>query len=269
MIDIHNHVLQGIDDGSRSLEESIELVKKAKELGYEALVLTSHYHSSRGYFSENYGDRLEELRRALEERNISMELYEGNEVFLGMDYRKILEERKFRTINGSRYLLVEIDPMEIPLVTEKKLKYVMELGYLPILAHCERYINFKVRDLYKLKSMGVFLQVNIGSWKGKKKLLKKIIKFNLIDFLGSDVHGVKRRNYELKEELKKFKKYMGRKYFKEVTQENGRRVLKDLTLEKEKRDEKKGFNLRDRFNSIWNNIFSGNGIGRYTEESRN
>lgn len=243
MIDIHCHILQEIDDGSTSIEESLELLKGGEKLGFKTFVLTAHYHRERGYFCEGYNEKFQRLRKRVLEEGLNIELLRGSEIFLDENYREILETFKWESIDGSKNILVEVSPLEIPEVTLKKIEVIVKRGYVPILAHCERYINFKLRDYRAIKKLGGYLQVNIGSMGKKKNLIKELIKYELIDFLGSDVHRIKGRNYELQRELKTFRKLMGREYFNRVT------------LKKEKRDEEKESSFIDLFINMWKGLF--------------
>ncbi|MGX6591133.1 tyrosine-protein phosphatase [Cetobacterium ceti] len=260
MIDIHCHILQEIDDGAKTLEESMDLLKRGMDLGFHSFILTSHYHRERGYFSENYEKSYMDLLKEIEKEKLNIKIYPGREIYLGEDYRETLKESRWESLNGSRYILIEFSPLEISSIGMKKIKEVIELGYIPILAHCERYINFKIRDYMGIKKLGGYLQVNIGSLGKNKKLIKKLIELELIDFLGSDVHRVRGRNYELQRELKTFKKLMGRDYFNRGTLLNGEGVIQNDTLKKENWDEEKKSGLNGWFISMWKYLFRRTGV---------
>ena len=216
MKDIHSHLLYGIDDGSKSIEESISLLKEMEYAGTTDLILTPHYVNHSKYDCDNKSkeELLKELKKKAKEENININLYLGNEVFFSNHFLELLKDKKIRTLNNSKYLLFEF-PMSN--VYNNSLEIINELvskGYVPVLAHPERYYVFQKNpdSLEVYLQAGVLMQGNLTSLFGKyghtpKKLLKYYLKKGWITFLGSDTHHeVKYNEEKLRKKLLKYTK---------------------------------------------------------------
>ena len=190
MIDFHSHILPQIDDGSKSYDETIEMLEEAKNAGFEKIISTSHYIEK--YYEINEEQRLQLLK------NINFQdikLYLGSEIYVTNEIVQLLKDKKASTINNSRYVLYEL-PMHSKNMNDKEIIYrIVENGYVPIIAHPERYSYVQEAPEYveELAEMGALFQSNYGSIIGMygekaKKTVKKLLKQNLIHFLGSDVH---------------------------------------------------------------------------------
>lgn len=197
MKDIHSHLLYGIDDGSRSIDESIELLKKLEKEGIDSIMLTPHYIENTKYNCNNKNKMaiFRELKARAEKEKISIKLYFGNEVFFTDNFIKLLKEKEVRTLNGSKYLLFEFPMSRVYNNTSEIIFEIINKGYIPILAHPERYEAFQKHPdlIYEYLRMGVQLQGNVGSLFGEygkeaQKLAKKYIKNKCYAFLGSDIH---------------------------------------------------------------------------------
>ena len=197
MIDLHSHLLYGIDDGCLDIDESISLIKSAYNNGYKALILTPHYIEDTNYNSNvsNNNKILNILKSKCYELNIDIELYLGNEVYYSKDIINLLEKKEISTLNNTRYLL-----MEFSFVLEDKnildtIDILVRNNIIPIIAHPERY-PYLMKDINKLKQMieyGALFQSNIGSLLGiygndVKNNIIKLLKNNMIHVLSSDVH---------------------------------------------------------------------------------
>ncbi|MCQ8213230.1 hypothetical protein NON08_12040 [Cetobacterium somerae] len=203
MVDIHTHLLFGVDDGPKTLEESIEMIRDAIEVGFNEFYLTAHYNKGR-FCNINYDKNYEILKKRCEELNLKVKLHKGNEVYLDEKIDLVLEKGEFNTIKDN-LLLVEFSPLTPPNVGKHLLKKVLEKGFTPILAHVERYSHFRGSDLVELKKLGVKLQVNMCG--DKPKYIVRLLNEGYIDYLGSDAHGTEKRSYkEIKKEGKKNEK---------------------------------------------------------------
>lgn len=201
MTDIHNHLLYGIDDGSKSIEESISILKKMYDFGYRNIIFTPHYIKDSRYNSpaKNNFEILKTIKRKLKELDINLNLYLGNEIFMDDDIFELLKEGEIYSLNGTSYLLIEL-PMsgEYPNYIEV-FKDLIDKGCHVVLAHPERYLSFQ-KDYSKvdeLQEIGVFFQSNIDSLVGKygplaDKMLRWLLKEKKISFLATDIHHEKR-----------------------------------------------------------------------------
>lgn len=140
MIDFHSHILPNIDDGSRSIDETFNLIKEAKEAGFEAIISTSHYMEN--YYETDTPERevwVNAIYENLQAKNIDIKLYLGNEIYMSENIIKLLEQGKASTINDTSYVLFELplnaEPMNLYDIIYEMLQYKL----VPILAHPERY----------------------------------------------------------------------------------------------------------------------------------
>lgn len=212
MKDIHSHLLWGIDDGCKDIAESIGIIKEAVKQGITDLVLTPHYMDDTKYNCNNKekNKRFEELKKKLKEENIDINLYLGNEVYITENIKDLLKQQEITTINNSKYLLIEF-PLGNMLYNSKEILYELVVaGYVPILAHPERYRIFQRHPdhIDEYLRMGVLLQGNYKSLYGKygkdaKRTLTYYLKKHKITFLGSDCHHEK--DFKLKRLKKKLK----------------------------------------------------------------
>ncbi len=210
MKDLHSHLLPGIDDGSKSIEETITLLKKASEEGITDLVLTPHYIEMSKYNCNN-DDKLRLLKIVQEEaskENININLYLGNEVYLTENFLELLKNNEIMTINNSRYLLLEFPLGNMFRNTKEILYELIVSGYIPIIAHPERYRIFQrhPEHMEEYLRMGVLLQGNYKSLLGKygkdaKHTLKYFLKKGWICLIGSDCHH--EENFEIKKMKRK------------------------------------------------------------------
>lgn len=212
MKDLHSHLLPGIDDGCNDITESIELLKKAQEQGITDLVLTPHYMEDTKYNANNEekNKRFEELKKEAKKAGIEINLYLGNEVYITENMKDLLKQQEITTINNSKYLLIEF-PLGNMLYNSKEILYDLVVsGYVPILAHPERYRIFQRHPdhIDEYLRMGVLLQGNYKSLFGKygkdaKKALMYFLKNKKITFLASDCHQDK--DFKIKKVKKKLK----------------------------------------------------------------
>ena len=249
MVDIHTHILFGIDDGPETLEESIEILRKGMSLGFKEFYLTSHYGKGK-FYNENYEKNFKILEERCQNLCLDIKLQRGNEVYLDESIFKILEEKKYNLIEG-KFLLVEFSPLTMPRIGIYMIKKILNMGIKPILAHVERYTQFKEKDLLELRKMGCRLQVNIG---GKKpRHILKLLKKNQIDVLGSDVHRVEKRGYS-SDDLEVLKKLVGEREIKRMTS--------IMRLEKEEKKSEETKSNSWIYSSIIRSILRGTWIGR-------
>lgn len=193
MIDIHCHLIPNVDDGSKSLEESIELIKKAISIGVTDIILTSHYGSQRGYISthEEVVDGYNLLVEETQKLNLRINLYLGREIDATEDVESLLKTKTVETLNNTKYVLIDFG-MEKADIDDICYDLVIA-GYKPVIAHPERYRYTKISDFVKWKKTGALIQMNAtslfhNSSKEVKKKAKYLLKYNLIDILASDTH---------------------------------------------------------------------------------
>lgn len=233
MKDLHSHILYGIDDGSKSLEDSLELLSRLSSYGTTDIFLTPHYIEG-SKFNCNNKDKKElftELKKQVKERNININLYLGNEIYLTENIHELVKKREIRTLNNSEYILIEFPMTHLPKNTINIIDELVHIGYKVIIAHPERYPYVKkdIHILDEFLELGVLLQGNYTSLFNKygsesKKTLKKLLKLNLISFLGSDTHKTVSK---IDEKLlrKTLKKYISNDKIEEILNTNYSKII--------------------------------------------
>lgn len=196
--DMHSHFIPGIDDGSKSIEESVQLIREMHELGFKKIITTPHIMSD--YFKntpEIILGGLEEVRRAVKQAGISIELHAAAEYYIDDGFVRKLESEKLLTF-GDNNLLFEVSYINCPDNINDIIFRMQVAGYKPIMAHPERYpFWYNDFDQYRLfRDNGVLLQINansIGGYYGydAKKIAEKLIDNNMVDLIGSDCHAMK------------------------------------------------------------------------------
>jgi tyrosine-protein phosphatase YwqE len=196
--DMHSHLIPGIDDGAKTVEDSVELIRHLHSLGYTKLITTPHVMSD--YFQntpETILGGLEIVRAALKENNIPVEISAAAEYYIDDGFIRKLEEEKLLTF-GDNYLLVEVSYINPPDNVRDILFRAQVLGYKPILAHPERYpFWYRSLDEYqRFFDMGIILQLNLNSLSGyygpdAKRIAEKLIEMEIVQALGTDMHHMK------------------------------------------------------------------------------
>ena len=222
MIDIHTHILPFVDDGSFDENISLSMLKECVNQGVTDVILTPHY---RRMFKKTPAELKEEFERfkCSIKAQLPINVYLGQEFYIDDNYKINIEKGQALTINGTKYLLIEFEYINdvemVDIVYEVK-----RLGYLPIVAHYERYFDSDLSQAFEIKNVGGLIQVNADSIVGAgkkfyKKLIKQLFKNDLVDFVASDVH------FDRENLLLKAKTFVEKKYGKERAQklfiENG------------------------------------------------
>ena len=213
-IDIHSHLLPGIDDGVQTLEESIEVISGFANMGYKKLITTPHIM---GDFFKNtptiINAKLAEVRNALKENEINIEIEAAAEYYLDEHFINLIDADAPLLTFADSYVLFETSFMSKPLYLKEVVFKLQTKGYRPVLAHPERY-HYLHNDTALTQSLidsGVLFQLNLNSVNGYysraiQNMAKKLIKANRISFIGSDCHNA--------QQLTAFKDALGHKMVK-------------------------------------------------------
>lgn len=194
--DIHSHLIPGIDDGSPDMETTILLLKKFIDLGYKKVITTPHVMSD--YYKNNPEiilSGLNNVRKEIKKQNLNIEIEAAAEYNLEPEFEKLLDDGKLLSFGAEKFLLFELSFFDEPLRLNETIWKMIEKGFRPVLAHVERY-GYWHNNYDKIEEMinrGVKLQLNIGSVTGAygpevKKFAERLIKNEIIDFVGSDCH---------------------------------------------------------------------------------
>ncbi|MEH6770808.1 tyrosine-protein phosphatase [Maribacter arcticus] len=201
-IDIHNHILPGIDDGAKTVDESIELIKGFGEFGVTDFICTPHIMEN--YYPNNpttINSSLSLLKNGLKMNNLDhVNIDVAAEHMIDSGFEKLLEDHKFMPLSKS-YLLIEMSYLQASINFDIAVTKITNTGLFPIFAHPERYAYFH-NHLGKYKSIkkkGLFFQINmlsLSDYYGKEvnQAANWLLKNKLIDFMASDVHKISQLN---------------------------------------------------------------------------
>lgn len=250
MIDIHSHALYDCDDGSKNIEQTIKMLKTAKESGIESIFFTPHYMED-GYKNDKNSiyKKIESLKGIVKEQNLDIELYCGEEIFiypnLDEDFEKII------SLNNTKYILIELPMIESINYLDDVIYRILANDKIPIIAHPERYLitEKNISFVEDLINKGALMQINVNSLTGcygktAEKIAKKLLKKNLVHFVASDAHST--HGYKkVSESLNILRKVVSAEKFNEITFENQQKLIQNKEIKlKEMEYKRKIFSLR-------------------------
>ena len=239
MIDFHSHIIPNVDDGSRSVEETFELLKEAKEAGFSGVISTSHYMEE--YYETDVAERsvwIKAISENLGKKDIDLNLYLGNEVYITKNIINLLETRKATSINNSNYVLFEFPMNSKPMDMYDIIYDMLEYKLIPILAHPERY-SFVQKDpnlIYDLIQKGVLMQSNYGSILGMygekaEIVVRKLLENNMVHLLGSDVHRAGSIYPKIHNCLREIESIIGEDKLEEISSVNPKLVVENKRID--------------------------------------
>lgn len=208
MIDLHCHILPGVDDGAQTIEDSIEMAEKAVSQGITHIMCTPH-HQNGVYLNpaNKVIPMVAQLQKELDQRNIDLTVLEGQEVRIFGELLEAIEKGEILfTDLDNTYLLIEFPSAEVPSFAEDLLFSVRSFGYVPVIVHPERNSGFRKDPnlLLPFLEMGVLTQLTAPSIVGKfgksiQKVAFQMMDHNMLHMVASDAHGINKRNFYLKE----------------------------------------------------------------------
>lgn len=203
MVDIHCHILHGIDDGAENFDISFEMAKLALESGTTKIIATPHANIPDTDYVNTSATILEKVKsfnEALAREGVPLKIYTGCEIFAAGDFIKLLKKGQLLTLNNSNYVLVEFDFFEHYASVFAKLEELLSEGFVPIVAHPERYAFVEENEecINVIKNMGCLIQCNKGSVTGRFGRAAKFISHEMlvreqVDFIASDAHSSRMR----------------------------------------------------------------------------
>ncbi|MDI9509611.1 MAG: hypothetical protein QM217_07345 [Bacillota bacterium] len=232
-VDIHCHILPGIDDGSSNMEETLQMIEVAYNDGIRTIITTPHYHEGR--FKNKvaeYEAALNDVKRQVKDKYPDLNLYLGCEIYYSHECIDLLDKQELPTMAGSRYILLEFSPGKEYSYIKKSLQKCLFAGYLPILAHVERYksIEQDIDLVEDLINMGAYIQVNANSIIGKsggrsKKFTRNLLQRDMVHFIGTDSHNMNSRSPSIKKCVNHINKRYGTTYLEKWLVDNPRKIL--------------------------------------------
>lgn len=214
MIDLHCHILPGVDDGSHTQKSSLTMLEKAAAAGISDVVLTPHYVKGSKYDCDNKTKRrlLTNLKRAAKRRKIEVNLHLGNEIFLDPEILELIKSKQILPLARSSYLLIELPVRAEDREAKSILFDIISSGYRVIIAHPERYLYFQddPHKIVEYLQLGCYMQGDYLSLIGRygkhaQKALKYYLKHGYIHFLASDLHHSS-EDYKLDKSTKRLRK---------------------------------------------------------------
>jgi len=222
MIDIHTHILPNVDDGSQTLETSIEMIKKEIEDGVTTIILTPHVQSKVSRASrEEHIETFHTLIKEVKKQGLNINLVLGAEVFYRDHIRTHFDDY---LLGKNKTILIEFS-FTIPTDIESIVYDLKHRGYTPVVAHVERYTYLEDHHYQMIKNAGGLLQVNTTSILGldpkvKKGLVLKLLKNRLIDFIATDTHNMGLRLPNMRETYEYLKKHVEIDYLDDLFYNN-------------------------------------------------
>jgi protein-tyrosine phosphatase len=210
MLDIHTHILPGLDDGAPDLETALDMARIAVADGITAVAATPHFlEGSMENHRELIRQRVIEFQQALDKAGIPLQVLPGAEVYISPETPELLQKGQLMTINDrGRHLLIEFPLQSIPSFAEEVIFKIMVQGITPIIAHPERNVELSKQPerMLALAAKGCLLQINSGSLTGSygqqvRKTAQLLVQSDLVHLIGSDAHSAGGRSPRLREAL--------------------------------------------------------------------
>lgn len=240
MIDLHAHILPGVDDGARDIQDSLEMAAMAVDSGVDIMVATPHSNQTgrfENYHSKQLQERFRELKIAIKQERIPLSLLEGMEIFASEDIGEKIHNKKLTGINHTDYYLVEF-PFDAELIWIKEcLEKILQERKIPLIAHPERY--FCVQDfpeiIYEWVGSGCYTQMNKGSILGRfgKRVWETsqiLLENDLITCMASDTHGIFSRTPYMREVEDHLIRNGGVGYSCHLLEENPGRIIENKRI---------------------------------------
>ena len=233
LVDIHSHILPGVDDGASNTAESIEMLKIAYEQGIRTIVATPHY----GKFSDNFDSETIKkvvafLQKTAQKLKLNMKILSGNEIYYSSDIIEDLNEGKALCLGDGKCVLIEFAISTDYATIVAACRELKQAGYQPIIAHAERYISLHdIDNVKKLKNEGALIQVNADmlteppAKEEKKTIFNKkqridmvsdfkqaaweLVQSELVDFIATDAHNATYRKPVMRDALQVIEKTLG------------------------------------------------------------
>ena len=236
--DIHTHILPGVDDGSRSSEQTEELLTELYRQGVRTVILTPHYED--GIYTktkEELTECLNQVKAMMKDEIPDLNLYIGNEIYFTDDVPGLLSDGRLCTLAGSKYVLTEFAVNVNYDILKNSLYRILLEGFIPVLAHVERYdcLYKKISLVEDLVNMGAYIQVNTESVTKNtprriRKFVNKLIDNDLLHIIASDTHDMKHRKPQFNECIALLRKKYNDEYIKMLLIDNPDKIIHDIYI---------------------------------------
>ena len=240
-IDMHHHLIYGVDDGARDFSGTEKMIVDAVNNQVDTIITTPHVTPGQRPFPyEKYEAHLEEARAYLKEKKIALSLYTGSEVLYTPNTPYLLMDGRVPTLAGTQYVLVEFSPDDSFSYISEALLSVASAGYIPVAAHVERYENVKKADQLRALRRGcnALIQVNARTVISKhsffrERYIRRIFDEGLVDFVSTDCHDLPGRRNHMLEAYSRLKTDLGEEAARALTHDNAEKILRESKAYKE------------------------------------
>lgn len=233
MIDLHTHVLYDVDDGAEDKAESWEMLRQYAQTGYTDIIITPHHDPNRYQVTaDGIRDGVVLLSELAKEAGLNLNFYPGHEIQLQAQTPQMLQKGEVLTLNGSRYVLIELPFQTKPYYARELLYRIQLQGLVPIIAHPERYLYAQddPAGFLDLVGPGCLFQMNLTSLVASPMIEKTALWFldrASIHLVSTDAHSAKGRSPDQRPALDKLKAHIGPEIFEVLTQSNPEKVLEN------------------------------------------
>ena len=240
LVDIHSHLVPGVDDGARHLPGVLNAIERMSQVGIGRFITTPHIDASLALTPSRLAARLDEVTQAwqtahdaIQEEFPEVEYHRGHEVLIDLPEPDLTDPRL--RLAGTSFVLIEWPRLQVPPGTPRVVRYICDQGHRPIIAHPERYAGMirKTELAHQWKEAGALLQVNYGSLVGRYGSDAQAVAWRLIeggqaDYLASDFHGQSRLRIYKKEAWAKLEERGGEEALDLLCRVNPSRIFHDL-----------------------------------------
>ena len=238
MVDIHCHILPGVDDGADSLDSAVDMARMAVESGVDTIIATPHcnlpYDGDKNYISDSLRRQFLQLRQAIRDAGLPLNIYAGCEVLCTPEVPALLADGKLLSLAGSRYLLLEFFFDEDLDYMDELLRSIAGLDYIPVIAHPERYeaVQRLPQVVERWFRAGYIIQLNKGSILGRlgrraQRTAHWILSRGRAHVIASDAHSPEVRTPRMTELVELLGELCSEDYMQVLLEHNPRRVLEN------------------------------------------
>ena len=236
LVDVHCHIMPGVDDGSPDEETSLRMLRREAQEGIRKIILTPHQKPGVQCVSpEGTYRRLAALQAMADEEELPLTLYPGSELFYRQGAEELIARGEIVTLCDSDYILVEFYPDQDYPYIRRAFDTILGEGFYPVLAHIERFPEVFAQEEHmdELAAMGVVFQMNAGSvtglyGRGTKHLCRRLLKQRRISLIGTDAHRAEgSRSPAMQDCARWIERHCGREYALAVTSENADYIIRN------------------------------------------
>lgn len=240
MLDLHIHILPGVDDGAQDYEESAGMAEHLWNCGIHTICATPHANQRgryENYYSADFSRRFDRLEETLHSRGYPINVLEGQEIMASDDMVQKIREGRLVSLNGTQYYLVEFPFGASPDWIAERLEDILRIGGTPLIAHVERYycVQSDPGFVYDWIGMGCATQMNKGSILGRfgtriQQICAPLLNYELIHCIASDAHGPIRRTPWMQDAYEFIEQHFDTDYAERLFDKNPRRIVSGQTI---------------------------------------